>query len=103
CKLSCPACGFREDYVAFGLAAGCMSTIALAQDERTGSLRAIEVYLHEILEQNGGPMASYQEIGYALEYVVAQRLRATERSISPHEAFCPACRDKLDVHEYGIM
>ena len=80
-----------------------MTSIALAQDDLTGALRAIEVWLSEIREHNGGPIGSDQEFDEALQAAVAQHLRPIERSITPHQAICPGCRGQLDVHEYGIM
>jgi hypothetical protein len=101
--LSCPACGFRQEDVAFGLTAGCGSVLALAQDQQTGELREIEIVYREIKEQNGGPIGSDQDFVDAMAAVVARNLRPTEREISPGEAFCPQCRGRLVAEERGIM
>jgi hypothetical protein len=101
--LHCPACGFRQEDIAVGLTAGCLTVLSLAQDQLTGGLRQIDTDLGEIKEQNAGRIGSDQEFVEALEAILARKLRPDERWVSPGQAFCPECRGRLEVQDRGIM
>lgn len=100
--LGCPACGFHHDFIFMGLVGGSAEIAALAQEQIAGTLLQLHVAHADVIQDHGGEPRTDDEWFNALESLIEKRLGPTERSISPHEAFCPKCRGQLEVRDAGF-